>query len=129
MSLLDIYRRKISKEKDMSETWRDQEWERMREKTKGHRMKVNTFFLGTDKKGLKENGVRTMHVRIMAKFVVNYLLMKEINSQSEEVCYAPARLKDKEAMESYLLPGDTKGVSQQLIKCRVRVEAWAESFQ
>lgn len=41
----------------------------------------------------------------MAKFAVNYLLMKHINPHSEEVCYVPARIKDKNATESYLLLG------------------------
>ena len=41
----------------------------------------------------------------MAKFAVNYLLMKHTNPHSEEVCYVPARIKDKNATESYLLLG------------------------
>lgn len=111
MSPLDLYKRKISKGKDISEAWSDERMGKyMREKawkyertqdevsawSLGTRMNVSACSLraqdkgqrrltGADKEGLKENGVGTMNVEIMTKFAVNYSSMKHTNPQGEEV--------------------------------------------
>lgn len=45
--------------------------------------------------------------------------MKHTNPQSQDIWSIPGRIKDKEAMKSYLLSGDAKGRNPQMIKCSV----------
>lgn len=45
--------------------------------------------------------------------------MKHTNPQSQDIWNIRGRIKDKEAMKSYLLSGDAKGRNPQMIKCSV----------
>lgn len=44
--------------------------------------------------------------------------MKHTNPQSQDIWSIPGRIKDKEAIKSYL-SGDAKGLNPQMIKCSV----------